>query len=417
MAKKRGGLFESPLREPLPELAPEERLSRYVSYAKLIPDYQRLVAQEGEAEARETLDYLFYFLSTSDALLAEREFADWRWPLDPHDYLVYELIEHIHRLASQSLDGLGPSLEDLLLRHMIHDGLHRYFTPAMRRALVRRARNLARRAAGRVLSVQADAVVMAAEDLRFEPFAVGLLVESFRRSLLLAARDLNGLIQREWEQRNRAFDRYLDEIRIADHEHPADEAVRRLVQAGPQALALAQHLLFFEEWECDDYPMQAALQVVVTQPSHRALRLLLAVLEECPMLREWAAEQMVAHMPELACAYFVYLLTAPRPAPPERAASGLWVLAQARCPEALPLAALALHYRVDDAAATEKVQVAAWQALLAFDDPVAVPALRDYLADEEASPAARDELARTLEARGEGWWSEVLQPEAQPSLA
>jgi len=417
MAKKRSESREVTEPEPLPELEPEARLSHYMDYAGLVPDYQRLVAEAGEAQAQETLDYFFYFLLTSNALLAEREFADWRWPLDPHDYLVYELIEHIQSQAGQSLEGLGPSIEDPLFRHMIHDGLHRYFTPVMRRALARRARNLRRRAAGRVLSIQADAVVMAAEDLRFEPFAMGLLVESFRRALLLAARDLSALFQRERERRNPALDRYLDEIRAADHEHPADEAVRRLVQAGPQALGLAQHLLFEEDWACDDYPVRAALQVVVAFPSHRALQLLLWVHQACPTLRQWAAGQMAARMPELACAYFTYLLTAPRPAPSERAASGLWVLAQTRCPEALRLAALALDYRVDDAAATEEVQVAAWQALLALDDPAAVPALRAYLAAESAHPAAREELVRTLERRGEGWWTAVLQPEAEPSPA
>lgn len=414
MAEKRKELRQTPLREPLPQLEPEARLSRYAGYAQLIPDYQRLAATVGEADIQETLDYFFYFLLTSDVLLAEREFADWKWPLDLHDYLVYELIEHIHSLAGQSLEGLGHDPTDPMFRHMIHDGLHRYYTPAMRRALARRARKLARRQAGRVIGAQAEAVAISAEGPVFEPTTVGLLVESFRRDLLLAVRDLSRLAEREWAQRNRAFDRYLDEIRAASHEHPAAEAVQSLVQAGPQVLALAEHLMLEREWGCDDYPVRAALQVAAALPSHRSLQLLLEALRQCPTLREWAAEQMVARMPELACAYFAYLISAPRPAPADLAAAGLWVLAQARCPGALPLASLALHYRVDDAAATEKVQVAAWQALLALDDPAALPALRAYLAAEDANPASRGELVRALQERGEGWWVEVLQPEAQP---
>jgi len=413
---RRGVTREAARPEEWFELGPHERLSRHIDYADIVPNYEQWVAQEGEAEVQETLDYFFYLVITSEALLTEREFADWRWPLDPHDYLVYELNSYVSSVAGESAESLDAALTGPLVHHMVHDGLHRYYTPTMRRALARRARNLARRQAGRVVGAQADCVALAAEDPSMDPMTIGLLVQSFRRALLQSAAHLADAVEREWAQHNRTLDRYLDEIRAADHAHPADAAVRRLAQAGPEALPLAQRLAFFEEWDCDDYPFRAALQVAAEVPSHQALWLLRSALSECPTLREWLTEQMVARMPELACAYFCYLLSAPRPAPADLAANGLWVLAQARCPEALALATHALHYRQHDAAETEKVQVAAWQALLALDDPAAVPALRSYLADETAHPAARDELVRALQMRGEGWWTAVLQPEGQPSL-
>ncbi len=390
-----------------PELAPEDRLSHYVDYAATIPHYQEVVAEVGEAEAQEALDYLFYFWDTSYELLDEPEFAGWEWRLDPHDYLVYELLDHIHDMG-ENLAGLGPALEDPLFEHMVHDGLQRYTTPAVRRALARRARKVAQRTAGSALASQAEAVVIAVEDLEVDPMVLGVLVESFRSALLRAALAVAPTLEREWAERPAALDRWLAEMRAADEAHPATEAVRRLVQVGPPALPAAVHLAFYEDYECDDYPLRAALEVLAAVPSQQSLWGLRQVMLDCPTLSEWAAEQLAARMPEVACAYFRYLLSAPEPAPATLAARGLWVLAQARCPDALELASQALRYHVEDAAETETVQVAAGTALLALGDPAAAAALRDYLDSDEANPAAQAELVRTIEGLGEGWWQEAV---------
>ncbi len=410
MAKKRGRTLPSHRaeEEAWPELGPEDRMSRSIDYAATVGGYQELVAEEGEAEARESLDYFFYFLDTSSALLAEREFAGWTWSLDPHDYLIYELIAHAQRLRARSRPTPPSQVVDDQVLHIVADGVRRYTTPAIRRALARRANDLARRRAGRVIAAQADAVALAAEDPRLDPALIGQLTASFREALVRAALDLERTTERAWAQHNPALDRWLEEIRAADEAHPAEEAVRRLQGAGAQALPLAEHLAFDEGYECDDYPLHAALRVAAGVPSLHSLWLLREAIAQCPTLRLWAAEQLAARMPELACAYFRFLLTAPEPAEATVAARGLWVLAEARCPGALEVATHSLRYRVDDEAQTEEVQVAAWQALLALDDPAAAPALRAYLADEQADRAGQEELVRALQVRGEGWWQEAI---------
>lgn len=390
------------------ELAPEDRFSSYVDYASIVPGYDEFVGQVGEAEARETLDYLFHFWNTSDRLLAEHEFADWRWPLDPHDYLAYELAEHLHRLGQEGLATLAREGLDLQLVYLISDGLRRYYTPVMRRALARRARKLARRTPGSMLAAQAEALVLAAEDLEPPPIAISLLGESFRRALVEATLALTTTIEREWAEHPAALDRWLEGVRAASDEQPASEAVSRLVQAGPQALPAATHLVFYEGYECDDYPVRAGLEVLAATPSHQSLWALRQIIVGCPTLSAWAATQLAAHMPALACDYFRCLLRAPEPAPAALAARGLEVLAQAECPDALDLASLALRYHVEDAAQTEAVQVAAGLALLALDDPAAVPHLRAYLSDEAANPAAQAQIVRTINRLGEGWWRQVV---------
>ena len=398
-----------------PRLRPEDRLSTHADYYTIVPNYAELVAAEGEARARESMDYLFYFLNTSYELLAEREFEGWRWPLDPHDYLVYELYAYLEAAETGESQGLGPDLADPLARHLIADGIGRYDTPAVRRDLARRARRLARRRAGTVTATQAQAVAMVMEEGSVAPMTVGLLVESFRQAALAAVLDLPDLLDREWEERDRNLDRWLVALRRADAEHPAAEAEARLQEAGPRAMPQVAHVFYDPTYGCDDEPLRAALRVAATAGVPQSLWMLRQAIVDCPGLAHWAAEALVAYQPERASAYFRCLLTGPQPLHPRLAGQGLWVLAAARAPEAFELARRCLDYRADDAAETESVQVAAWEALLALDDPAAAPVLRAYLAGEGASRGAQEQLVQALHARqGPGWWRQVIA--AQPAM-
>ena len=413
MTEKRGKAPEAAVERPeeWPELGPEQRVSTYVDYGTLMARNPELVAAAGEARVRESLDYYFYFLNTSYELLNEPEFQDLRWPLDPRDYLVYDLYRHIQTLGGEELDGLGPALDDPQMLHMVKDGLKRHLTPQMRYQIERRARSLARRRAGSVRAAQAQAVEMAMANPSTDPLLVGLLIESFRRSLLEAVLDLPDHIEREWEERDRGLDRWQDLLLEGQPGPALDEAIARLKEAGPRALAQVQHIYYDLERDCDDEAFRAVMAVAAGIPSPTSFWLLRETLVYCPLLRAWAGAQLAAQMPDLACAYFRYLLTGPEPAEAQLAATGLRVLVAANCPEAYGLAEAALHYRVEDAAQTESVQVAAWQALLALRNPAAIGALRDYLGDEQANPAAKEELIEALERHP--WREQII--EGQPA--
>ncbi len=409
---------EQPLEELLP-LAPEERFSNYADYAVIVPNYQELVAAQGEEQARENLDYIFYFLSHSAELLDEPEFKDLNWRLDAHDYLVYELYTYAQTPEGQRPEALGPQLDDEHVRHIVHDGLRRYLTPAMRRDVERRARTLARRQAGSLLAAEAQTVAIALEGRTVEPLTVGLLVESLRSTLLQAVANLPELLDREWDERESTLDRWLEALLEADAEHPAEEAVQRLREAGPAALPFAKYIYYTAEQEgrCDDYAFRTALDLAAGIPAGQSLWLLAGAIVDCPILSHWVAEQLATSMPGLACAYCGYLLTDPLPANARLAAAGLEVVVAARCPAAFNLARAGLSYRVADAAQTEAVQTAAWEALLALGDPAAIPILRSYLGDERASRAARDGLLEALRGEPGRGWEEITQglPLARPA--
>ncbi len=415
MAKKRERRREAAVERPeeWPQLGPEDRMSALVDYSTLLANYPELVAAEGEARVRESLDYLFYFLNTSYELLGEREFKDLRWPLDPRDYLVYELYEYVQSLGGQKLAGLGPELGDPRVLHMVEDGVERCLTPEMRRDIERRARSLARRRAGSVRAAQAEAVQMAMEDPGMSPLLVGLLVESFRRSLLEAVLELPDHVEREWEERDRGLDRWQDVLLEGQPGPALDEAIAHLQEAGPRALAQVQHVYYDVELDCEDEAFRAAMRVVAAIPAPTSFWLLRETLVYCPLLRRWAAEQMAAQMPDLACAYFRYLFAGPEPPEAQLAAAGLGILVAAHCPEAYELAEAALHYQAEEATQAETVQVGAWEALLALGNLAAIPVLRDYLGDEQANPAAKEELVEALERHP--WREQIVQ--GQPALS
>jgi len=393
-----------------PVLGPEDRMSACVDYRTVLGNYDELVAAEGEEQVRESLDYLFYFLDHSYALLDEPEFRDLRWSLEPHDYLVYELYEYIDAHQGTDLEGIGPLLPDPRVLHMVSDGLDRYTTPALRRDIAGRAQDLIQRLPGTVQAAMAQAVQFAAEDPSISPLLVGLLVQSFRRTLLDAVLDLPELIDREWEARDRSLDRWREAIYSATPDHLARDAVAALQAAGSAALPQVQRIYYDTSLNCGDQPFGEALEVAAAIPSALSFWLLRQTLVDCPLMRDWVAEQMAAQMPAFACAYFNYLLTAPEPPDADLAVAGLGVIVAAHCPDAPALAVDALHYHVDDAEATERVQVAAWEAVLALGDPEAILELREYLADEQASARARDLLVEALQSgRGREVGAQVLQ--------
>jgi len=300
---------------------------------------------------------------------------------------------------------------------MVSDGLRRYFTLTMRRDVQRRARILARRRPGTLMAAEAEAVALATRDPQISLLLVGLLVESFRKALLQAVLDLPDVIDREWEQRDRRLDRWLEALHQADAEHPAEEAVQRLQQAGAAALPLAAHLYWDEQYTCDDYPLQAALEVVAPIAAPQSLWLLRETIVSCPDLYRRAVEHLAASMPELACAYFRYLLTDRHAPDAALVTAGLLTVAAAGCPGAFDLASAALRYQAGDALEMEMVQATAGEALLALGDRAAVPVLRAYLADEQANPAAREHIVEALRSeRGHGWWEEIVK-EQPPQAA
>ncbi len=373
------------------------------------------VAAEGEARAEEVTDYVLHLLGASAELLGQHEFRGLDWRLDPHDYLVYDLWEYARGLSPTEVEALG-ALDDSCLRHMVADGLRRYLTPALRGDIERRSRALARRRAGSLLASEAEVLAMAVREGQTNPSTVGALVESFRRAMLAAAGDLPRLTEREWQERDYSLDPCVEALRRGSFARPAHEAVRRLQQAGQAALPLLARLCTGSGYGCDDYPFRAALEAAAAIPSGQSLWMLRSCIVACPILRSWAVEQLVAGLPGWACAYFRYLLTGPAPGPAALAAAGLQAVAAARCPDAFELARLGLVYRTGDAADAETVQTAAWEALLALGDPAAIPVLRSYLADEQASDPARELLLLALAAGGApAWREEITQGPPVPS--
>ncbi|MGQ9684385.1 MAG: hypothetical protein ACUVX9_17805 [Anaerolineae bacterium] len=393
-----------------PRLTKEERLSSYVDYALLLPNYADLEAAEGEERARDILDYLFHYLGLSIELLDEPEFADLQWPLNPHDYLVYELYHHILSQGWDRLDGLTSELRDERVEHMVHDGLRRLLVGDLRREIRSRAQRLSARVGAGVLQLEAQAVATALGELDIDPMAISALVESLRRALVDAAADLPERIEREWEERDRSLDGWLEAIRRPGSSTVRQEAIRRLQEAGRAALPLVAHMYHDLDYTCHDEPLQAALQVAAAIPDPQSLWFLSEAMRDCAGLAGWAASQMAANMPAEAAAYWRFLLTEPAPTDPCVAANALIAASAARLPEAYDLALLGLEYKAADPSATEAVQVAAWRALLDLDNPDAGQRLRDYVESDEASPTARDQLVQALVSEPqEGWRADILR--------
>ena len=393
-----------------PRLTKEERLSSYVDYALLLPNYPDLVAAEGEKRARDILDYLFHYLGLSVELLDEPEFAELHWPLAPHDYLVYELYHHILAQGWDRLDGLTSELSDERIEHMIHDGLRRLLGPDMRHQVRSRAHSLSGRLDAGALQMEAQAVATALGELAIDPMAISVLVESLRRALVAAAADLPERIEREWEERDRSLDGWLEAIRRPGSPTVREEAIRRLQEAGRAALPLVAHMYHDLDYTCHDEPLQAALHVAAAIPDPQSLWFLSEAMRDCAALAGWAASQLAANMPAEAAAYWRFLLTEPAPADPCVAANAVIAASAARLPQAYDLALLGLEYKAADPSATEAVQVAAWRALLSLDNPDAGPRLRDYVESDEASPTARDQLVQALVSESqEGWRAGILR--------
>ncbi len=394
-------------------LEPEEKLSNLVDYADLVAGYDELVAALGEERARDGLDRFHYLLVTSGELVSEREFADLGWQLDPYDYIVYGFYDRYTRMWQEEGTALerafGPSLEDVDVWHMVADALRRYLTSRMRREVGRRARVLAKRQPETIAAAQADAVRMALNDPRTEPEAIGILVETMRRSLLFALMELPERIEQDWQARDRSLDRSMEALRQADAEHPAEEAVEELRRAGAAALPHLMRLYHDEALRCGDYPLRTALELLGSVPSGQSLFALTEAMADCPEDTRWIAGRLAANMPDRACDYYHYLLSAPSLPAPYLIIVGQWVLVTARCPQAFPVVAGLLHYRSADVEAEEAVQVVAWEALLAIKDREAIPLLREYLRDEQANARSRELLREALnDERGRMWRDEVL---------
>jgi hypothetical protein len=292
----------------------------------------------------------------------------------------------------------------------VHDGLRRCLRSELRREIAHRAQALAARHEAGALKVEAEAVATAMADESIDPMAVSLLVESYRQALVALAADLPERLEKEWDERDRHLDPWLDALRRPGDGTVVEEAVRQFQAAGQRALPFVAHIYHDLDYTCTDEPLRAALRVAATIPDPQSLWFLSEAMRDCAALAGWAAGQLAANMPDLACAYWRYLLTDPMPPDACVAANLLIAASAARCPQAFALARLGLEYRSGDPSAAEAVQVAAWRALLDLDDPEAAPLLREYLESDVASPAARDQLVQALTTEPQkGWRAEILR--------
>lgn len=398
----RGG-FPSPLSmlEVWPELSPTDRLSSFMDYRTIIPDYDQAVAEMGKEEADELLDYFFYFLMQSWTLANEPELADFYFPIDPYDFLIYETHELIMDLVDQGQfdaeafygtdENPNPRFD-----HIIRHGLERHFTPRVQRGLKRRVQRIEAHNKGRVIGSIASAVALALEDFRLPPLIIALVVRLYSAALLDGVLNLPKQYKRDWEERDRRLDRWGEEICQGSFEQPAEEAVRRLIAAGERALPILADIIYERDYYYEDYPVLTALEIAGHIPCQRSLRMLLdALIEDIGAASELAFE-LLPTMPELACPYFRYALTRPKPLDWEIVMYGYPILGRARCEGAFDIIVQGLRYQGEDDFSTESIQCSAWESLLELGDPRAVPVLLDYLRDEAANEGAKEELLHVL---------------------
>jgi hypothetical protein len=409
-------------RLPYPPLRPEDRLSTIADYREIIPEYDRLAAEIGEAELEEELDYFYFFLGYSSRLADEPEFQDIELGLDPYDFLVYAatdlLIDVVDRKDS-IFHPQGGYVEPY--GHILHHALLRYLTPALRANLRHQARRTARRHRGTGISAMASAVEVALDDEGIPAMIITLLQQLFSKALIQHVLDQAERFEQDWEERDRSLDGWMEQIAAADFDRPAEPAVEGLAAAGPRALPHLCHLFYDLDLSYGDYPVVAALEIAARIPCQLSLRLLVqALFEDIGGTSERAAELLIS-LPDLLCPYLAYALTVPGGPDWETALWGYSLLGKARWPGTFDLLVNGLSYQGKQPLDAEDCQLSAAEGLLALEDERVIPLLHDYLRNPQADLGARDELLYTLleDEGGHPWGAQIagdLTSDTLPSL-
>jgi HEAT repeat protein len=211
----------------------------------------------------------------------------------------------------------------------------------------------------------------------------------------------------------------MEQIVAADFDRPAEQAVEELAAAGARALPHLYHL--WSDWNrgYEDYAVTTAFQTFARIPSQLSLWVLVqGLVDDDDWSSEEAAEQL-AGLPDLACPYLLYALTAPGGPAWSLALWGYDVLAKARCPRAFELLVQGLWYQGEEPHLAEGIQMSASLGLMDLGDERAIPVLHEWLRDPQADLGARDELVYglTVSRDGHPWTEEIvgnLTPETLP---
>lgn len=399
--------------QPYPDLRPEDRLSSLSghSYRDMISGYDELVAEMGEEELVEMMDYYFFFLGRSSLLIDEPELENIDLHLDPYDFLVYATLDFVVSSVDEKQDLFDQETRAYIeeYEHILSHTIQRHLTPPVLGNLRRRLRRIARRRRNTGIGSMADAVEIALSEQDVPFIIITLLQQLFSNALLQAGLDQSKHAKQAWEERDRSLDPWMEQVAAADLDHPADKAVEKLAQAGKRAMPHVAHLFYDSDLEYGDYPVDSALEIAAQIPCQLSLHILLQALFDNVGSSSELALDLLAEMPDLVCPYLAYALTIPGGPDWETAMFGYSLLGKTRCPGAFDLLVEGLSYQASDPADTETGQTYAAEGLLELGDERAIPILHDYLRDPQANAAAREELLYTLreEDGGHPWAPQV----------
>ncbi|RLC61143.1 MAG: hypothetical protein DRI80_09460 [Chloroflexota bacterium] len=409
-------------RLPYPPLRPEDRLSGLLDYREIIPGYDGFVAEVGKAAFEEEMDYFFFFLGNSSRMADEPEFQNVEIGIDPYDFLAYAAFDFLTDTVGKKGSIFNPEGGYVKpYEHILHHAMLRYLTPALRADLRRRARRVARRYRGTGIGSMADAVEVALDDEKIPPMIITLLPKLFSDTLIERVLNLGKQFERDWEERDRSLDQWMEQIVAADFGQLAEQAIKKLVKAGPRALPHLAHLFYDLDLTYDDYALVIVPEIAARIPCQLSLHILLQVLfEEGGQIAERAAE-LLAGLPDLTCPYLAYVLTVPGGPDRETAMWGYSLLGQTQCPGAFDLLVDGLSYQGKKPIDAGIGQTSAVEGLLALGDERAIPVLHDYLRNPQADLEARDELLYTLVEHegGHPWRAQIvgdLTPDTLPHV-
>ena len=273
--------------------------------------------------------------------------------------------------------------------HILEHLMRRYVTPELRRDLSSRAERLARRREGSGIGTMADHVQIALEDDGVPMTIITLFQRLFSNAILDGLRGHDERVNRDWDERDRSLDRWMDEIAAGDFDDPAERAVEALVASADRALPHLVRLVYDEDRTYGDYSVWTALEALARIPSQRSLSVLVGALLDDDDLIAIEIPGLLAAMPDLACQYVDYALTVPGGPDEWTTMLAYDVLVKARCPGAFERLVEGLSYRGESPDDAEGVQVSASFGLLELGDERAIPVLHRWLQNPEANGLAR----------------------------
>jgi len=392
-----------------------------MDYREMLPGYDKFVAEMGKEAFEEQMDYFYFFLGRSGRLGSEREFQDVTLDLDPYDFLVYAASDFLVDMVNKKGDIFEPEGGYVApYKHMLDHAMSRYLTSELRADLRQRARRTARRREGTGIGSMADAVEIGLEDEKIPAIIITLLPKLFSDALIRSVLDQSERFDQDWEERNRSLDCWMEQIAAADFDQPAEQAVEKLVQAGPRALPHLAHLFYNMDLGYDDYSVATALETFARIPSQLSLHILVQALFDDDDWSSERASELLAGMPDLACPYLSYALTVPGGPDWSTVLWGYGVLAEAQCPGAFDMLVEGLSYQGKSPYDPEVGQVSAADGLLILGDERAIPILHDHLRNPQADLRARHELLYRLMEHdgGHPWGTQIagdLTPDTLPS--